>query len=100
MQGSGAVPSINRVAFPGRLCPSFEMRNMKRLLSFGIAGCRFCITRFFLLSLVLVLFGGQLAWADEPPEMQLEFVKKLRARKMGALALEYLELLQKNPPVE
>lgn len=52
----------------------------------------------WLASLVAVLLGGGLLWADEPPEMQLEFVKKLRARKMAGLALEYLQLLQKHPP--
>lgn len=35
--------------------------------------------------------------ASEPPELQLEFVRKLRSNRMSDLALDYLLKLEKNP---
>jgi hypothetical protein len=40
------------------------------------------------------------AQADEPPELQLKFVRQLRSKRMADLALQYLKELQKNPPKE
>ncbi len=36
--------------------------------------------------------------ADEPPDKQIEFVRKLRAKGYADLALQYLDRLAKNPP--
>ena len=46
-------------------------------------------------SLLLVTFTLR---AEEPPQTQLEFIRKLRDKGYADLALEYLEKLQKNPP--
>jgi len=53
-----------------------------------------------LLALALVFLGPWPAQADETPEVQLEFVRKLRAKHYSNLALEYLEKLGKKAPPE
>jgi len=55
------------------------------------------------LSLLAVAVVFLVAWpahADEPLEVQLEFVRKLRTRHYSNLALEYLEKLSKTAPPE
>jgi hypothetical protein len=49
------------------------------------------------LTLTLFFLGGFALATDEPPEMQLEFAKKLRDKKLTQYALEVLEKLNKNP---
>src|SRR5262249_54085511 len=51
-----------------------------------------------LLALGFILPGTSTLRADEPPELQLEFARKLRAKKMSDLALQHLEKLRKNAP--
>ena len=53
--------------------------------------------------LALLLFAGVFAGpglvpAQETPEVQMEFVDRLRKQGLADLALEYIEKLQKNPP--
>jgi hypothetical protein len=50
-----------------------------------------------LLTCTILVLAPLATRADEPPEMQLEFVRKLRAKGYSDLALEYLEILKKNP---
>src|SRR5262245_30160624 len=38
------------------------------------------------------------ARADEDPQTQLEFARRLREKRLADLALEYLEKLKKDPP--
>jgi hypothetical protein len=55
------------------------------------------------LAVLLFPFGVSRALAQgaqEPPEVRLEFVRKLREKGFVKLALEYLEKLQKAPPAE
>jgi hypothetical protein len=51
-----------------------------------------------LITLAVVALSPLAVRADEPAETQMEFVRKLRAKGYGDLALEYLERLKKNPP--
>jgi hypothetical protein len=51
-----------------------------------------------LLSVVVLFLAPLTARADEPADKQMEFVRGLRAKGYGDLALEYLERLKKNPP--
>jgi hypothetical protein len=52
--------------------------------------------RFLFLLGLVACFSSPPARAEETPETQLEFVRKLRARGYADLALEYLEGMQKN----
>jgi hypothetical protein len=54
--------------------------------------------RAVLLSTLAVLLPLSALRADEPPEVQLEFARKLREKGYANLALEHLEKLQKAPP--
>lgn len=49
-------------------------------------------------TLTVLLLGGFALTAEEPPEVELEFARKLREKKLPQYALEVLEKLNKNPP--
>ncbi len=54
-------------------------------------------TLLLLLTSATLLLPTVRVSADEPAELQLEFVRKMREKGYASLALEYLEKLQKNP---
>src|SRR5262249_22066792 len=51
-------------------------------------------------ALAVALLIPALSWADEPPDLQRKFVQQLRSKRMAELALQYLEMLQRNPAPE
>jgi hypothetical protein len=53
-----------------------------------------------LLAAMVVLLAPWSARADEPAELQLEFVRKLRTKHYSNLALEYLEKIKKSAPAD
>src|SRR5437660_433557 len=54
-------------------------------------------SRVVLFSLTLALVAGARVGADEPFEVQMEFLQRLREKNHAGLAAEYLERLKQNP---